>query len=468
MTINQNIKVSTKNIANTTRASVPVGCVQTEFGVIPVEWEVITIDAALLKKYLEEQMDGNHGELYPKSHEFSSFGIPYVGATDFYTGRIDFKNCKYLPIHRAKKFKKGVSKNGDVLFAHNATVGPVAIVDADSEFIIISTTATYYRCNKEKINNAYLASYFRSDAFVKQFSSVMSQSTRNQVPILAQRKFSLILPRVEEQNAIANALSDVDALICELEKLIAKKQAIKTATMQQLLTGRTRLPQFALRPDGTPKGYKQTELGEIPEDWDVVELGSTCKVQGGYAFKSEKFSKQGTAILRISNIQSGLVELDEVVFCSRSESIPQQFHVNNGDALIAMSGATTGKVGIYKSANVAFLNQRVGKFVVHESSNNVQFVQQVVMSYLYRELLLGQLEQGAQPNVSSSQLEKIKIRLPLDSSEQSYIANALSDMDSEIQSLELRLSKTRQIKQGMMQELLTGKTRLIKPQEQVA
>src|SRR5690554_5562944 len=77
-----------------------------------------------------------------------------------------------------------------------------------------------------------------------------------------------------EQTAIANALSDVDALISELEKLIAKKQAIKTATMQQLLTGRTRLPQFALRDDGTPKGTKPSELGEIPEDWEVVGFGS--------------------------------------------------------------------------------------------------------------------------------------------------------------------------------------------------
>src|SRR5699024_7828684 len=90
------------------------------------------------------------------------------------------------------------------------------------------------------------------------------------------KNYLLALPSKKEQTAIANALSDVDALISELENLIAKKQAIKTATMQQLLTGRTRLPQFALREDGAPKGTKPSELGEIPEDWEVHSLGDLC------------------------------------------------------------------------------------------------------------------------------------------------------------------------------------------------
>ena len=102
------------------------------------------------------------------------------------------------------------------------------------------------------------------------------------------KKFILPIPNfIKEQTAIANALSDVDALIAELEKLITKKQAIKTATMQQLLTGRTRLPEFANHPDGTPKGYKQTELGEIPEDWEVKPLSELCDLKSGLGITSE-------------------------------------------------------------------------------------------------------------------------------------------------------------------------------------
>ncbi|HCB40868.1 MAG TPA: restriction endonuclease subunit S [Gammaproteobacteria bacterium] len=218
------------------------GYKQSELGDIPEDWGVMTIGDALDSGFIFDQMDGNHGDLYPKSHEFSSYGVPYVGATDFYSGRIDYKNCKYLPEVRAKKFKKGIAVDGDVLFAHNATVGPVAILRTGLDFVILSTTATYYRCNSEKIKNVFLAKYFESEFFVKQYSAVMSQSTRNQVPILAQRKFFLILPEIEEQTAIATILSDMDSEIQALQQRLTKTRQIKQGMMQELLTGKTRLP----------------------------------------------------------------------------------------------------------------------------------------------------------------------------------------------------------------------------------
>ena len=147
-----------------------------------------------------------------------------------------------MPEVRAKKFKKGIAVDGDVLFAHNATVGPVAILRTGLDFVILSTTATYYRCNSEKIKNVFLAKYFESEFFVKQYSAVMSQSTRNQVPILAQRKFFLILPEIEEQTAIATILSDMDSEIQALQQRLTKTRQIKQGMMQELLTGKTRLP----------------------------------------------------------------------------------------------------------------------------------------------------------------------------------------------------------------------------------
>lgn len=101
------------------------------------------------------------------------------------------------------------------------------------------------------------------------------------------KEFLLALPRNKnEQIAIANFLSDTDTFITELEQLIIKKQSIKTATMQQLLTGRTRLPQFAKYPDGTIKSYKASELGSIPEDWKVLSVGQVCDLLTGFPFSS--------------------------------------------------------------------------------------------------------------------------------------------------------------------------------------
>lgn len=468
---NQVAEVSAKYLSDVATNGVPVGYKQTEVGVIPENWEVISIGEALLAKSLVDQMDGNHGELYPKSHEFSSFGVPYIGATDFYSGNIDYKNCKYLPIQRAKKFKKGIAKNGDVLFAHNATVGPVALVETELDFIIISTTATYYRCNKDEIDNVYLASYFRSETFVKQFSSVMSQSTRNQVPILAQRKFLLVLPPVQEQTAIANALSDVDALISELEKLIAKKQAIKTATMQQLLTGRTRLPQFALRADGTPKGTKPSELGEIPEDWDlktVFELAGCQKslFDDGDWIEAEHITDKGVRLIQTGNIGVGrYIEKDakKYIFEESFEKLKCK-ELRKGDLLICRLAEPAGRSCILPDIGEDKVITSVDVTIFRPSSEvaNREFYNQYFSSSDWFKSVLEQVGGTTHKRISRGALGRISVCYP-NAEEQSAIATILSDMDSEIQALEQRLGKTRQIKQGMMQELLTGKTRLVQP-----
>lgn len=214
---------------------------QTDIGVIPENWDVISIQTALDEKYIEDQMDGNHGELYPKSHEFVSYGVPYVGANDFWGGRVSFKNCKFLSEERARKFKKGIARNGDVLFAHNATVGPVAILNFEGNFLIVSTTVTYFRCNPDKLYKLYFRYVLEAQYFVKQYSAVMAQSTRFQVPITIQRKFLIAVPKLTEQKAIAQVLSDMDTEIEALEQKRHKYKAIKQGMMQELLTGRTRL-----------------------------------------------------------------------------------------------------------------------------------------------------------------------------------------------------------------------------------
>ncbi|MEH8261246.1 restriction endonuclease subunit S [Aeromonas veronii] len=208
-----------------------------------------------------------------------------------------------------------------------------------------------------------------------------------------------------------------------------------------------------------PAGYQQTEVGVIPEDWEAIPLGGICKVQGGFAFKSEKFKKTGVPILRISNIQSGFLDVNEVVYYAVGEKIPKQFEVHDGDALIAMSGATTGKVGVYNKNEVAYLNQRVGKFVLYGNAD-MKYIQHVVGSDLYKSALSNMLEQGAQPNISSSQLERIIIRKPTLEIEQKIIANVLSDSDALIDALEQLIAKKQAIKSATMQQLLTGRTRL--------
>lgn len=207
-------------------------------------------------------------------------------------------------------------------------------------------------------------------------------------------------------------------------------------------------------------GYKQTEVGVIPEDWAVAPLGYSIKLQGGYSFKSSSFCDIGVPVIRISNVQNGCIKLDEAIGHPEIP-ISEDFVIRDGDALIAMSGATTGKVGIYRHRKIAYQNQRVGRFILRDKKQySISFIQSLVKSEFFRKNLSVFLEQGAQPNISSSQIESLTFAFPPTKAEQEAIAEALSDADDLIESLEQLIAKKRLLKQGAMQELLTGKRRL--------
>lgn len=207
--------------------------------------------------------------------------------------------------------------------------------------------------------------------------------------------------------------------------------------------------------------FKQTEVGMIPWDWDVQCLGELCKVQNGFAFKSEKFAAIGNTVVRISDIDDAKVSLKDAVKYPIDEKIPNQFTVRKGDFLIAMSGATTGKVGLYLHTAPALINQRVGRFdVMQPDCLASMYLFHLLRGNSFTDFLFGSLATGAQPNISGKQIETWKIPVPPTIEEQQRIANALSDVDSLISNLEKLIAKKKNIKQGAMQQLLTGRKRL--------
>ncbi len=182
------------------------GVLESLFDAKDERWIETDLSCLLRKKYIIDHMDGNHGGNYPRKSEFVLSGVPYLSAKNIKDGHVDFYEAKFLSYKRAAKLRKGFAKNGDVLFAHNATVGPVAILNTDYEVCVLGTSLTYYRPNLSYVLPEYLAAYMRSPLFVRQYNQVMRQSTRNQVPITKQRTFTFLIPPLQVQRNMLTAL----------------------------------------------------------------------------------------------------------------------------------------------------------------------------------------------------------------------------------------------------------------------
>ena len=289
----------------------------------------------------------------------------------------------------------------------------------------------------DELDGYYFYIYF-SNNFYDRIMSMTAKSSVDSVRREMIADMLMVMPPKAEQTAIANALSDVDSLISELEKLIAKKQAIKTATMQQLLTGRTRLPQFALREDGTPKGTKPSELGEIPEDWEVAKIGDFAPLQRGFDLPSSS---------RVDGKYP-------VVYSNGIVNTHCHFQVKGPGVVTGRSG-TLGKVHYVEDD---YWPHNTSLWVTKFNGTAPKFIYFVFTYIGFERFASG----SGVPTLNRNDAHSYKVVIPTTEAEQTAIATILSDMDAEIQALEQRLGKIRQIKQGMMQELLTGKTRLIK------
>ena len=199
----------------------------------PKNYLVKSLQELIDMRYITYHLDGNHGGDYPRSEEFVDSGVPYLGANTIVNGEIDFSIAKFLTAERAGKLRKGIAQNDDVLFAHNATVGPTVVLKTTEPKVILSTSLTAYRCNKSNLLPNYLKAYMQSDGFVRQYSGEMKQTTRNQVPITAQKKYLFIVPPITEQEEFASFVEQTDKSKSVIQQSLEKLETLKKALMQK-------------------------------------------------------------------------------------------------------------------------------------------------------------------------------------------------------------------------------------------
>lgn len=434
----------------------------TELGVLPVDWKIRSVRELQL-----DISDGNYSSKYPRADEFKSIGVPFIRANNIKGLTITDDDMRFISEKKHSEITKGHLKDGDVLITNRGDIGNLALVPARHIGSNINAQIVRINTSGSEVSNRYFAYYLQKDEVKKLLDDLSSGSALKQLPVNRLTTLKVIIPSPQEQTAIANALSDVDALVSELEELIAKKQAIKTATMQQLLTGRTRLPQFALREDGKPKGTKPSELGEIPEDWERISIGRDTVLKariGWQALTTKEYQTTGDIYLVTgTDFDSGAVKWERCFYVSEWRyKQDQNIQLRNDDVLITKDG-TIGKVGYVTAlSRPATLNS--GVFVVRPKNNNLmqRFLFYVLTSRVFDDFINRITAGSTITHLYQKDFVNFEFSAPC-IEEQTAIATILSDMDEEIQALEQRLGKTRQIKQGMMQELLTGKTRLLQP-----
>ncbi|EPP4081171.1 restriction endonuclease subunit S [Vibrio cholerae] len=435
---------------------IPKGYLKTEHGIFPSDWSVLTLDDVC------SFVGGAQPEKSVFSYKEQSGYIRLIQIRDYKSD----KDIVYIPEKLARKKCSTI----DIMIGRYGPPIFQILRGIEGAYNVALIKAT----PKENIEREFLYYFLKNDSLFE-LMDMLSQRSSGQtgVELPALKSYPIGLPPKKEQTAIANALSDVDALISELEKLIAKKQAIKTATMQQLLTGRTRLPQFALREDGTPKGTKPSELGEIPEDWELQSLQEMASANGlvrgpfGGAIKKEHFTKTGYKVYEQRNAIYATIDIGNYFIDQKKFDELKRFSVSSGDFIVSCSG-TIGRIYQIPEKNPeGVINQALLKITLNDNINSKYFHHYFKWDE-FQERIIDGTQGGAMKNlVGMAEFKQSLMPVPSLKEEQTAIATILSDMDAEIQALEQRLGKTRQIKQGMMQELLTGKTRLIKPSKEV-
>jgi type I restriction enzyme S subunit len=289
----------------------------------------------------------------------------------------------------------------------------------------------------ESVALEYLTHYLRSPVFQQRFQAAAGGSTNSHSRVTPGEilDWEVFAPPLPEQKKIAEILSGIDKTINKILEVIAKAETTLTGI-------------FA-------------NLDLIASSGKTATLGEVVRVQNGYAFQSAIFSEDQSDIplVRISNISGGVVDTSKSKRIPRTLAPSEEYKVNRGDILIAMSGATTGKIGKYQGDALCLLNQRVGKFVFHPESDSAAYASQLLLSGFLESRILAKAAGGAQPNISGKGIEDIDIPFP-DAADQEKYGSVIKELLQVNSRRRILVEKHQNLKASISSDLLSGRKRV--------
>ena len=385
------------------------GYKQTEIGVIPTEWNVTRLGDCLKAR---------------PSYGINAAAVPYSDRLPAYVRITDISDDGHfspapLVSVRSEMSHEYILADGDIVFARTgASVGKSYRYNPNDGVLVYAGFLIRVTPDPEKLLTTFAAAFATTGSY---WRWVRLMSMRSGQPGINGNEYAQLpipLPPVHEQCAIAAALGDVDALLVGLDRLIAKKRDLKQAAMQQLLTGQTRLPGFST-------GWAEKSIAEI------------APMQRGFDLPSHELSPGPYPVVYSNGILNS--------------------HAN---AAVLGPGVVTGRSGTI--GRVTFVGEpywphNTALWVTSFNGNSPRFVY-----YLYTFIDFARFASGSGvPTLNRADVHAFRATVPVEAGEQEAIVSVLSDMDAELAALEARRDKTRALKQGMMQELLTGRTRLV-------
>ena len=409
------------------------GYKQTEVGVIPEDWDVKTIEQIGFVTSGKRLPLGSSLVKHPTPH-------PYVRVTDMRPGTVSLDEIQFVPESVFPAIKRYRIYCDDIFISVAGSLGIVGKVPKELDGANLTENAD--RITKITCSQDYLLHVMMSPLIQNTIDSIQTVGAQPKLALTRIRKFTVPNPPLPEQRDIATALSDVDGLLGGLDRLIAKKRDLKQAAMQQLLTGQTRLPGFH---------------GE----WVVKQLGSVADVLKGNALSKSLVSASGTrpCILYGELFTTYGRVISEIV--GRTNSSEGCLSVS-GDLLMPGSTTTTG-ADLATASALLLDNVALGGDIIVIRRKDQGYDPIFMANYLTqaRRHEIAELTQGITiHHLYGKDVKTLSLRLP-SLPEQTAIAEVLTEMDAELAVLEQRREKTRSLKQAMMQELLTGRTRLV-------
>lgn len=395
--------------------TVPKGYRQTEIGVIPADWDV---------KKLGDIADVTKLAGFEYSKYFNSYKdkgeIIVLRGTNITHNKLDLSDIRTIPLSTSKRLQRSQLNKNDLVFAYVGTIGPIYLVKEDNKYHLGPNTSkiTVAKSNSPEFLLSYFTSRFVKNEIIEH-TSIGAQPSLSMFKI---RNFRIILPSTkQEQIAITTALSDADSLIEKLEALIEKKKNIKQGVMQELLTGKRRLPGFNGK-------WETKKLGEL------LDYEQPTEYLVKHADYSDDFS---TPVLTAGKtFVLGYTAEENSIF----QNLPT----------IIFDDFTTA----IKYVDFPFKAKSSAMKMLIPRSKEVN------LKFVFAKMQMIDFQLGDHKRYWISEYQNIRIATPKPD-EQTAIAIVLSDMDTEIEKLEAELEKYQNIKQGMMQTLLIGKIRLI-------